>query len=411
MGGNRVRKQNTEVELDRYHPKDAQRLLAFNMTKKRVVGFCNQDFEDDPFDKAKNYSTWHRAMDGHEVWIGIVQALEGLYTLQERYPWRYLPDVPPEENLHTWMKQLGSADWWMKVLQPEASPSAFRAWFSNRPMRKKKIEDVHARVGEWWARLQEQVALARRYTFAEQRRDHMWHGGRISIESWDTWCKDRIDDGIDDVRAAMIEEALLLSQYHLSLIDLANPKALRESSHDQDYLDRDRRNWGSYFDERQELGFPFALSRTPPDFDPGPTISDHQWGDRRDERCFKDMNVELYNLHYRASTMQWWDENTREVMSASEIVQVSRDGETWRDANEREREGWDPGNYWFAYAFEHDGGDMRNSYQRERDELLEKRSKARKDYEYSADGSEFEARAKATLDRLEHELVTLHLSE
>lgn len=307
MGSNRIRKINTDVELDRFSSKDAERLLAFNLTKKRIVDYCNQDFTDDPFDQAKNYSTWHRALDGNEVWEGIVHALERLYSMQEKYPWRYLPDPPLEENLHTWMKGLASADWWMKVLQPEASPSAFRAWFSNRPMGKKKIEDVRVRVDEWWARLQEQVALSRRYTFAHQRREHMWRGESPSIESWDTWCKDRLEEAmsVNDVREAMVDEAMLLNRHHLSLLDLANPKALRPSGHSQDYLARERKSWGREFDERKELGFPFAVSRTPIEFEEREIVQG-QWGDRRQERCSKDLNVPLYNMHFREEVTQWW---------------------------------------------------------------------------------------------------------
>jgi len=76
----RVRKINTgDVLLARFHPNDVERLLEFNITKQKIVDLCNKDFEDDPFDEAKNYSTWHRAMDGQEVWEGIVHALNGLY--------------------------------------------------------------------------------------------------------------------------------------------------------------------------------------------------------------------------------------------------------------------------------------------------------------------------------------------
>lgn len=422
MGGNRIRKQNPgfdqrgdPIVTDRIHPSYTKALLKFNMTKKRIVDLCNKDFEDDPFDEGKDYSTWHRAMDGHEVWEGIVLALDGLYDQQTKYPWRYLPDAPPEDDLHTWMKQLASADWWMKTLQPEASPPAFRAWFSNRPMGKKKIEDVRARVDEWWALLQDQVALARRYTFAEQRRESGWSVQKgevpVRLETWDTWCKDRLEDGfsVDEVRELMVEESTLLYRYHLQLLDLASPQALRPSSHKREYLDRCERSAGREFDLLLEAGFPNALSRTPPEFDPGPIITEHQWGDRRQERCFKDLNIPLYNLWYRTKTTQWWDPDTREVKSESVIVQVSVDGENWRDANDRERQGWDSGDYWFAYVFEYDNGDMRNSYQRERDELLEKRKPIRKQLEYSADGSELEARARAQLEAIERELATLHL--
>tara|TARA_R110002110_G_scaffold57317_7_gene163943 strand:- start:630 stop:1853 length:1224 start_codon:yes stop_codon:yes gene_type:complete len=401
-----------DIELDQMHPKDGERLIKFNGTKQRVVNLCNKEFEDDPFDQAKNYSTWHRALEGNEVWKGIVLSLEGLTYLQEKYPWRYLPDDPPEEGLHTWMKELNSADWWMNVLEPEASPSAFRAWFSNRPMGKKKIEDVRARVDEWWARLQEQVALVRRYTFAEERQRNFGEEYlNPRIDTWDTWCNDRLEDGmnVEQAREAMVEEATLLNRYNCQLMDLANPQGLTPRNHTQRYFAMHEEDARQQFDKLLKEGFPLAKSRTPPEFDVGPFITEHQWGDRREERCMKDMNVELYNMWYRQSTTQWWDADTREVKSESEIMQVSHDGENWRPANEREKRGWDSGEYWISYAFEHDNADLRNSYQRERDELLAERSVARKKFEYSADGSEYEAEWKANLDRIEDQLSSLHL--
>ena len=51
----RIKKIHNDVELDRYHPNDTERLLKFNITKQRVVDLCNQEFEDDPFEKEINY--------------------------------------------------------------------------------------------------------------------------------------------------------------------------------------------------------------------------------------------------------------------------------------------------------------------------------------------------------------------
>ncbi|EAP83959.1 hypothetical protein EE36_12873 [Sulfitobacter sp. EE-36] len=404
------------VELERFV--DAKALLGFNSSTKRIVDLCNKDFEDDPFDEAKNYSTWHRALDGQEVWNGIVRALESLYDHQRDRPWEYLPEAPPEENLHQWMKSLRSADWWMEALQPEASPSAFRAWFSNRPMGKKKVADVHERVNAWWAKLQEQVALARRYTFATERERQSQQGGRSHLHTWDTWCKDRLEEGLsaDQVRDMMVDECLLVEMHSLELLDFAIPNALRKSKGVEKHRDYFVQQAHAHFGKLLESGFPRAIPRKPPEFDPGPAISEHQWGDRRQERCSKDMNVPLYNIWYRESETRWWNADTREIESATEIVAVSQDGQNWRDPNEREKQGWDSGDYWFAYAFEvaRTTGrdvDIRNSYERERDELLDERRGARHRYEYSAPGSEHEAKAKADLDRIEAEISNLHLRE
>ena len=53
----RIKKQKSEIELARFHPKDAERLLSFNIKKQRIVDLCNQEFDDDPFDQGKNYSS------------------------------------------------------------------------------------------------------------------------------------------------------------------------------------------------------------------------------------------------------------------------------------------------------------------------------------------------------------------
>ena len=84
MGGNTIRTQNTDVERGKFHPSYTKLLLSFNITKQRVADFCNQEWKDDPFEKEVNYSSWHRAMEGHEVWVGVISQLEGLYEAQKR---------------------------------------------------------------------------------------------------------------------------------------------------------------------------------------------------------------------------------------------------------------------------------------------------------------------------------------
>ena len=94
----RINKINTDVELDRYPTGDVERLLSFNITKQRIVDLCNQEFKDDPFEKEVNYSSWHRAMDGQEVWEGAVRSLHGLYDEQVAHPAEYLPQDDPGDD-------------------------------------------------------------------------------------------------------------------------------------------------------------------------------------------------------------------------------------------------------------------------------------------------------------------------
>ena len=113
-------------------------------------------------------------------------------------------------------------------------------------------------------------------------------------------------------------------------------------------------------------------------------------------------------MWYKTKITRHWDADTRKVVSEHEIVQMSDNGSDWRDADESERKGWDSGTYFWLEAMEIGNGDTRNPYQRERDELLEERRKSKHTWEYSAPGSELEARAKADVERLEHRLATLH---
>ncbi|MBB95519.1 MAG: hypothetical protein CML68_13135 [Rhodobacteraceae bacterium] len=139
----------------------AAQLMAFNIKKQRIVDLCNVEFDEDLFDETKDYSSWNRALNGKEVWEGIVDALHDLWGDQVSHPRKYLPhDDPPDDGLQDWMKQIAPAPWWRDVLQLSASQSAFNAWFSGRPMGKAKVAEVKAAVDDWWARLMVAVERA-----------------------------------------------------------------------------------------------------------------------------------------------------------------------------------------------------------------------------------------------------------
>ncbi|MDU9006834.1 hypothetical protein [Sedimentitalea todarodis] len=127
----------------------AAQLMAFNIRKQRIVDPCNVEFDEDLFDEARDYSSWNRALNGKEVWEGIVDALHDLWGDQVSHPGKCLPnDVPPDDGLQGCMKQIATAPWWLDVLPVSALQSAFNAWFSGRPMGKAKVAEVKAAVDD-----------------------------------------------------------------------------------------------------------------------------------------------------------------------------------------------------------------------------------------------------------------------
>ncbi len=380
----RIKKIHNNVELDRYNVKDTARLLAFNITKKRIADLCNEEFKNDPFEKEVNYSSWHRALDGQEVWIGVVQQIEGLYDGQVAHPSKYLPQDDPGEDLAKWMKKFAGATWWHDVLQPDMSINALNGWFSGRSKTKDELRD---KVNAWWARLQSAVAGAERYS-AVQERDRNRENNRTV--TWDTWCKDQLEDGvsIDDLRKRFVEECLFADFNHLSLIDLKDPQSPVYGSRLGDKHKEYERGQGEQeFDALHKAGFPKAKSRTPPDFDKEVYFEVSQWGDRRNEECPKDINTFLYGKWYRKRCQRYWDAEERKVGVECEIIEVSVDGENWRDANGTEKAGWESGIYFWEKALIEDQ-DTSNSYSRELEEAKRKEKHLRRLSESAVDPDE-----------------------
>lgn len=348
MGGNRVRKINTGgTELSKVGKNVACDLLAFNLRLQRIVDLCNDELELDSLEGVKAYSSFHRALDGHETYLGIVQAIEGLLYDQQSNPSKYLPKEGPGEDLAAWMAQFAKATWWYKLLDLDMSQSTLNAWFSGRGKRERP--DVREQVDAWWARVQAAVAMAERVTNGEARDRHLYGerdwGLRKDAMSWDTWCKDLIEDGlsIDQVQERFLTEGALIDSNFVGLriIDLCDPQdPTQEPDQGRDF----RREMWTKIHERD---FSCAVSRTPVEFDTEPTFEEKQWGDRRNEDCPKDLNRPLYGLHYRTQYTKYWDPQKRCVMSEEEIVAVSRDKVNWTEPTERQKLGWDNGfNEW-----------------------------------------------------------------
>lgn len=373
LRGDRARKQHTEVELDKFHPDDADRLLRFHVTKQNVADRANEQLVDFPWEAEVAYSTFHRAMDGKAVWEGVIRALEDLDSETTRNPRKYLPDGPPGDDLAAWMMQVAGMKWWHSVLGLDMPVNTLTGWASGRGLRKDRLETLRERVAEWWARVDAACAradLVRRFDDAQRAGDDAdYHSDRL--RSWDTWFRDKIEDGmsLDDVRAWYIDTRSKLEYSCLNMIDLTDPQdplMIYEGGEWGAWRAHFRDGWAQWFDGRAATGFPCALPRMMPDgTDLTPYDRERQWPDRRSEEGPKDVNVGLYGLRYRSRVTPFWDDDARAVSSTSEIVAVSNDGKTWREPTEREKRGWEhPGLEIARYRAEH-GESPDNSYRRE----------------------------------------------
>lgn len=140
----RINKQ-TDIELDTFHPKDAARLLAFNITKQRIADRANALQFSLPWEDDKAYSTWHRALDGQEVWVEIVQGLDGLMDDQTRDPRKYLPG-PPGDYLFQWMQEIAGPTWWVKTLGLDVKANTLTAWMTRGGAKQDMLDDLRSKV-------------------------------------------------------------------------------------------------------------------------------------------------------------------------------------------------------------------------------------------------------------------------
>lgn len=370
----------------------AAQLMAFNIKKQRIVDLCNVEFDEDLFDEAKDYSSWNRALNGKEVWEGIVNALDDLLGDQIRHPRKYLPDDgPPDEGLQDWMKQIATAPWWRDVLQVSASQSAFNAWFSGRPMGKAKVAEVKAAVDDWWARLMEAVERAEYASLAHDMAGRSRGCGKTAGNFDSYFFTKVVEEGmsVNDARDLFVDMNMKAFRHHANPIDLANPQdplTPMESAHNE----MARELFEREFDQMHEAGYPNALPSIATDFDAAPWFEVKRWGGPENEECPKNINEELYGLWYRVKFQRFWNAEYRKIALSHEIVEVSEDGEEWRLPSKREVRGWDPGTILFMRGLIEDG-DGRSQYEREVDELRSKIKRLR-----FATQSAFKAEERAT---------------
>lgn len=346
MGDNRIRKVKSDAELDRLDPAVTRDLLAFNLTKQRIVDLCNEELALDPLEGEISYSSFHRALDGFDAYVGIVRALNDLRYEQQTNPKKFLPIEGPGENLAEWMGQFAKATWWFDLLDLDITQSTLNAWFSGRGKRERS--DIREQVVAWWERLQAAANEAERATAAIGR--DRCNGDRPDANSWDTWCKDLIEDGVSlgEVKQRFIAEGMIADSnyFGMDMIELADPQnpvsEIQGSKHSRD---RRENEWRAMV----ERDFALAVSRIPPDFNPTPYHEENRWGDRRNENGPADLNTPLYRLHYRTRYRRFWNSETRCVDVESQIVGVSPDGRDWREPTKRESLGWDRGfNEWLV---------------------------------------------------------------
>jgi hypothetical protein len=404
-------KHQEERELSTFDLSDTERLLRFNVTKQRIVDLANEEFEADWFDEAKDYSSWNRALNGHPVWIGLVDRLEAVMADQIAQPRKYLPteDPPDADQLVSWMKQIAGAPWWHEVLKLSTPLGSFKNWYSGAALGKDKVAEVKSKVDDWWARVMAACERAELRSRGEKFSRKIWRAMREGPPDYDP---ENIESHFYHLVVEMgtsVEEARLLYQdltdlganYRAHLIDLTDPKDPlwlweERSKEFRDY-------YGLEFDQMIEDGFPRAVPKFQPPFNPYEVIEQKRWGDRRDEDSPKDLNEELYGRFYRERTRHFWDPVTRRGDCEREITETSQDGVTWREATEREKQGWDRGTYFFLESLNR-GVWPDNSYTRDLDDLGRQFMKEREDLERAlrdADGEDALDRAEVALQAAE----------
>ncbi len=374
-----------ERDVSTFDLSDTERLLRFNVTKQRIVDLANQEYEADWFDEAKDYSSWNRALNGHPVWTGLVDRLEAVMADQIAHPRQYLPaeDPPDADQLVPWMKQIAGAPWWHEVLKLSMPLGSFKNWYSGAALGKDKVAEVKARVDEWWARVKAACERAELRSHGEKFSRKIWRAMRQGPPDYDP---DNIEShfyhlivecGMPLLEACVLYQDLidLGSNYSADLIDLTDPKDPLWLVTKQPQEHRD--HYGREFYQLVQDGFPRAIPKFQLPFRPYEVIEQKRWGDRRDEDSPKDLNQELYGLHYKVRTRHYWDAETRRDQGLPEIIETSADGATWRPATEREKQGWDRGEYYWHEALNQGQYPVENSYTRDMADLGRQFAKGR----------------------------------
>ncbi|WP_102223889.1 hypothetical protein [Acidimangrovimonas sediminis] len=381
--------RNKEKDLAVLDESVAKDLVKFSRgSKQRVVDFCNQDLANDDsevLDEQKNYSSWNRALNCQEVWEGLIESLDDLWSSQIARPFDYIEE--PGDDLRGYMKNFASADWWFDTLKPDMSPSTFRAWFSGRSASDKKIAALRERFDDWWTRMAAALDGARDYTKWAQafRKDgpsgvfEIWEKDAKEPRRWNQRGLDQIlyrlvveDRVVTKAEARSLVEEKFKRYYcgRLTMIDPSDPKdPFAWLDWAGDYA-RETCLWEieERLDEIFDNDFPLATPSLPPNGKWERVLSSEgQWGGFAEEEGTSVQNSELWGLWYRQETVQVWNRDSVGYESnESRILQVSEDGKHWREPDEREAQGWLSGTTAFLEALVQ-GKDTSSPYYQERE--------------------------------------------
>lgn len=390
---NAIDQNGDPVGTARYHPKDAARLLRFNVTVKRIADRCNAERQFFPWDSEIAYSTWHRALDGKPVWDQIVNELDGLYYAQVSNPRAYLPG-PPKVDLFDWMKQIAGATWWVETLGLDVKANTLTAWMTRGGIKPDLLDDLSERVSQWWGKVDaacRQADMVRAYHAMERiernrARRREWDVPSKSPDSFDSYFYTYVhEDGhtVDEARTHYVEMADLAENHYLNLLDLHDPKPVADrNSRFQDPSGTPDK-LAAKFNDMWARGLDEVMPREMPEgTDLSDTVHEGQWPDRRYENGPWDANVGLHKLFYRERSSWRWDRNLRARVAFNvEVIAVSDDGQEWRAPTDRQRKGWDRAGLEWSKWLEDHGEAPDNQYTRDvvaaREAMLKARAAAR----------------------------------
>ncbi|MEL7468539.1 MAG: hypothetical protein AAFN27_08790 [Pseudomonadota bacterium] len=338
-------------ELATLDERVADDLRMFNRhSVQRIVDHCNAFLEDKEsaiLDESKSYGSFYKALNGEEIWIGMVEHLEELHARQASEPFEYITE--PGDDLHAWMKEFAKADWWYDLLDLDGdiSDATFKRFFSSGKMSKKNLDLLRERFDERWTRMKAALDIARDYAdwcIFDDPHDYQIRG-KLEQRLFELVVEDQTL-ARDDVMQVVEEKYVRRWAGHLTVIDPRDPK---DPFVWGDYVGESVRNTLFLDDEMDEKvrdmierDFSNGRPSLPPDGEwERSGVRENQWGSLMQEEGTTVKNDAIWDMHYREEFTSRWDRRVRGwVEASSKIVAVSRDGETWREPDEREAQGW-----------------------------------------------------------------------
>lgn len=335
-----------EKETSTLDPGEIAALLRFNITQQRVVDLCNTGGDD------FHYSTYHRALDGLPTWVGITANLRHLLKAQATRPLDHMP-TPPTDDLPEYLKSIAPMPTWHKALGLTFGPSGFLAWGPTRPLGASKAAEVREKVDAWYARLRDVAAIEQEHGEGRELFDREFRDGTPCLQSLVyTWIMERGMHS-DEAHERFLKVYWVQKFSPLTTIDLLDPKVVtRPFDATDDYWQR------FILPEAEERWKQIIISEmrgarpgVPPHGMTYAVETERVWPDARfdkarDQSDPYNLNQELYGKRYRVREFMRWEPNGRfYILDRQEVTEVF-DGD-WREANQREKQGWDEGTRFF----------------------------------------------------------------